>query len=204
MSFKKDDRWIVIAASVTIVIGIVILALILFLGAINPSGEFSVNTQVTSATQTTALPFESRYFSDRKSAIEVSRGVPRTTIAPRPSSTTTTSTTQVIETTTSVVIVPTTVEPELVDGIPALLRRIGGCESVGRPDGELVWTAQNRRSSASGAFQYLRTTWNNFKGYAAAKFAPASVQIERAVSDFYLWQKRGGGGPWAQSRHCWG
>lgn len=39
-------------------------------------------------------------------------------------------------------------------------------------------TAQNPYSSASGLFQDLSTTWNNYDGYPAAKDAPVSVQIQ--------------------------
>lgn len=96
-----------------------------------------------------------------------------------------------------------------VDGIPALLRRIGGCESSGRPDGPLVWNAQNRTSSASGAFQILTSTWRGWAtaygsdvgapNYPRAKDAPASVQTTVAVRAF----NRQGSGPWAASRSCW-
>ncbi len=44
-------------------------------------------------------------------------------------------------------------------------------ESGGNP------TAQNPGSSASGLFQDLSTTWNNYDGYSEAKYAPVSVQI---------------------------
>lgn len=42
------------------------------------------------------------------------------------------------------------------------------------------YRAQNPRSSASGAYQFLDTTWGNFKGYTRAMNAPASVQDEKA------------------------
>lgn len=47
-------------------------------------------------------------------------------------------------------------------------------ESGGNP------TAQNPRSTASGLWQFLDSTWANFKGYAKARLAPVDVQNERA------------------------
>lgn len=76
----------------------------------------------------------------------------------------------------------------------AILTRIMHCESGGNP------TAQNRRSTASGLFQYLDSTWNNWRGYARAMFAPPDVQWERARHDY----ARLGTRPWTASRGCWG
>lgn len=109
-------------------------------------------------------------------------------------------------TTTKAVTVKQTTTTELAvgygggtdQGIPPKLRRIGGCESSGRPDGPLVWKAYNQNSGASGAFQYLKSTWNRYKGYLEARHAPPEIQIERALSDF----KRSTS-PWASSRGCW-
>lgn len=42
------------------------------------------------------------------------------------------------------------------------------------------YRAQNPRSSASGAYQFLDTTWGGYKGYASAKDAPASIQDDKA------------------------
>ena len=76
----------------------------------------------------------------------------------------------------------------------ALLARIRWCESRNN------YTAYNPRSGASGAYQYLKSTWAGYKGYSEARFAPPAIQDERAASDL----ARLGPRPWYASRRCWG
>lgn len=57
------------------------------------------------------------------------------------------------------------------------------CESHGNP------TAQNPRSTASGLWQILDSTWARFGGFARAMYAPVDVQNAKAR---LLW--RGGAG----------
>jgi hypothetical protein len=57
--------------------------------------------------------------------------------------------------------------------------RVARCESKFNP------TAQNRRSSAYGVFQFLNSTW---KGTGIAKTSDPSLQIEAA---YRLWKARG-------------
>lgn len=64
--------------------------------------------------------------------------------------------------------------------------RIMMCESGGNP------TAQNPHSTASGLFQFLRSTWANYAGYSEAWLAPPLVQIEAAAA----LQARSGWGQW--------
>lgn len=77
--------------------------------------------------------------------------------------------------------------------LPAILLRIRECESHSN------YQAQNRHSSASGAYQFIRGTWNNYRGYSQAKFAPAWVQDEKALKAY----RRAGTRPWNASRRCW-
>lgn len=48
-------------------------------------------------------------------------------------------------------------------------------ESGGHP------TAQNPRSSASGLWQFVHGTWNHYYGYNEAKYAPPSIQNQKAA-----------------------
>lgn len=66
--------------------------------------------------------------------------------------------------------------------------RVLACESGGNP------TAENPRSSASGLWQFLDSTWAGFGGYARASHAPAAVQNEKARQ---LWAGGAGRSHWA-------
>ncbi len=95
-----------------------------------------------------------------------------------------------------------------VDGMPGLLRRIGGCESSGDPDAPINWTAQNKHSSASGGFQIIDSTWASWTEayapdihgkYAKARYAAPEEQLRVARAAF----ERQGTGPWKSSQRCW-
>ncbi len=57
------------------------------------------------------------------------------------------------------------------------------------------WTAQNPRSTASGRFQVLDSTWANYGGYAKARLAPPEVQQAQAEELYRL----AGARPWDAS-----
>ncbi len=70
---------------------------------------------------------------------------------------------------------------------------IGKYESDNNP------TAENPYSTASGYFQFVDGTWNYYKGYRRAKYAPLSVQLEK----FYIvWDGGRGSGNWVTAYKC--
>ena len=80
---------------------------------------------------------------------------------------------------------------------PPILERIKQCESGGN------YRALNPRSGASGAYQFLDSTWRTLpqsRGYRKAMYAPPARQ-DRAAQTLYAWQ---GTRPWNASRACWG
>jgi len=93
-----------------------------------------------------------------------------------------------------------TPKPEAVIGVPTIMQRIRGCESQGNPFAPGNYTAQNPVSTASGAYQFIDGTWNDYRGYAKAKHAPKWVQDEYAVKIY----REQGTRPWNASIHCWG
>lgn len=74
------------------------------------------------------------------------------------------------------------------------LARIAECESGGD------YGAENPRSSASGKFQVLDSTWDGYGGYERAVDAPPEVQ-EAWAREAYA---EAGTRPWRASRGCWG
>lgn len=81
-------------------------------------------------------------------------------------------------------------------GLSGVARRIARCESGLNPH------AENPRSSASGLFQFIDSTWRSVTGLAP----PASAySVGTQVNAFYdLWDNGRGARHWSPSRHCWG
>ena len=83
--------------------------------------------------------------------------------------------------------------------LPPILVAIRSCESGGGIHGRYNYHAENPSSTASGAFQFLDSTWNNHRGYTRAKYAPRRVQDRKAL----LTYKANGTTPRASSSPCW-
>lgn len=54
------------------------------------------------------------------------------------------------------------------------------------------YKAKSRYSSACGAYQYIKSTWNNFGGYSTACKAPKSVQDARIYHSLNVYYKKYG------------
>jgi hypothetical protein len=77
--------------------------------------------------------------------------------------------------------------------------RIRGCESGNGPNGTPDYRALNRRSGASGAYQFMDSTWGGRYGVAKARDASPAEQELAAYQLF----DRSGTGPWSYSYRCW-
>jgi hypothetical protein len=133
---------------------------------------------------------------------EASTTVPETTTVPEPvtlpepvTTLYVPPTTQPVPTTRSVPVQTTVAAPVSTGSVHD---RIEGCESYGDPNAPPNYLAENPSSSASGAAQYLDSTWNWYGGYRRARDAPPSIQEERFTADLLV-----GTGPWSSSRACW-
>ena len=83
--------------------------------------------------------------------------------------------------------------------VPPILLSIRSCESHDN------YTAHNRTSSASGAYQFLDSTWSS-NGHAArygTASADAATPAQQDEAALITWQSAGTR-PWYPSRSCWG
>lgn len=77
--------------------------------------------------------------------------------------------------------------------ISGIAKCIAHFESSGNPK------AENPYSTASGLFQFVDGTWNNFMGYRRAKDAPINVQLRK----FYIvWDGGRGASNWVTAPKC--
>lgn len=80
-------------------------------------------------------------------------------------------------------------------GFPAVMLRIRACESGGN------YNAKNPRSTASGGWQFLDSTFTAVTGLAPPARAYSREVQDAAAMKLYREQ---GTRPWNASRHCWG
>lgn len=97
--------------------------------------------------------------------------------------------------------VQATVKKVVSKSLEAIRKCIAWRESRNTP------TAKNKTSTASGLYQFIDKTWNNYKGYAHAWQAPASIQTEKFYKSWAYWKKMYGTwsmNPWNYPPHqCW-
>ena len=85
--------------------------------------------------------------------------------------------------------------------VPRILRLIAGCESgQGNPYSTPNPRATNGKSTASGTYQFLDSTWNHRFGVSRAMYATPRQQDLAAIAEY----RRHGWWPWLASRPCWG
>lgn len=96
--------------------------------------------------------------------------------------------------------------PVTSTGFTTTQLRIRSCESGPRGYATHGWAMdydyrnQNPSSTASGAWQFLDSTWAGYGGYSRAMYAPPAVQDAKARLVF----RQDGTTPWNASRSCWG
>jgi hypothetical protein len=56
-------------------------------------------------------------------------------------------------------------------------------QAIGQTESGSNYGAKNPGSSASGKYQYINSTWNNFEGYTTAQEAPPDIQDQRILAD---------------------
>ena len=104
-------------------------------------------------------------------------------------------------------------QPQSHSGLSGAAAAVAACESGARQSngtaalGTHNWNAQNPTSSASGAFQFIDSTWRTVAAqigasqYPRASSAPPAVQT---AAFEHLWAGGAGAHHWNPSRSCWG
>ena len=140
-------------------------------------------TTTTTTTSTTTLPGATTTTTTTTSTTTLpgATTTTTTTLPPCPPKPTTTVAITVAITTTTVPAAPETPLAALGISVPKrfgdILRTIRLMESSER------YGLPPNRGNASGAYQYIASTWNNYEGYPHAYLAPPEVQDERAFLD---------------------
>lgn len=152
-----------------------------------PASTTTSTTTTTSSTTSTTLPSAPATTTPVTATTTTSTTTttpttttPTTTTTTAPTTTTTTAPTTTPTTTVPAVVPaePTarniTVYPEQIQHILATIRYL---ESRG------IYTLPPNKGNASGAYQFIGSTWNNYAGYPHAYLAPPHIQDERAAAD---------------------
>lgn len=128
----------------------------------------TTSTTTTSSSTTTTTPATSTTTTLDGAATRTATSVP-TTVAP--------------ETTTTVVAPPSTPAPaaQQVIAYPSQIANILATIRYLESRGD--YTLPPNKGRASGAYQFITSTWNNYGGYSDAHLAPPEVQDERAAAD---------------------
>lgn len=84
--------------------------------------------------------------------------------------------------------------------LPEVLKRIRGCESGNGPQSRGDYRAENAQSSASGAYQFLDSTWRSVTGTRPPASSHSRAAQDAAALKLY---RQSGTSPWRSSRSCW-
>ena len=147
-----------------------------------PVETTTTTTTTTTSTSTTSTTTTTTTVAPETTTTTTVPEVTTTTTEPVEATTTTTVAPETTTTTTTTTLPPepeptargVTVYPEQIQHILATIRYL---ESRG------IYTLPPNKGNASGAYQFIGSTWANYAGYAHAYLAPPHIQDERAALD---------------------